>query len=125
MKIITIIFRTLLGLFLLHAGLEYFFHYMPAQPAPTGDVKVFMDGLMASKYLMPLVKVLEILCGLSFVSNKFVRLSAIVLLPISINIILINIFMMPSAIAFGAFVLIGNLFLVFKNWGAYNQIFRA
>lgn len=125
MKIITIIFRTLLGLFLLHAGLEYFFHYMSAQPAPTGDVKIFMDGLMASKYLMPLVKVLEILCGLSFVSNKFVRLSAIVLLPISINIILINIFMMPSAIAFGAFVLIGNLFLVFKNWGAYNQIFRA
>lgn len=125
MKIVTIVLRTLLGLFLLNAGLDYFFHYGPTPPPAVGDAKVFFDGLMASKYLMPFVKVLEILCGLTFVSGKFDRLGAIVLLPISINIILINIYLVPSAIPFGAFVLLGNIFMIYKHWATFKDILKS
>ncbi|HRG18482.1 MAG TPA: DoxX family protein [Flavobacterium lutivivi] len=123
MKIATIVVRVLLGLFLLFASVTYFLKTMP-EPAFTGNMKTFSDGLVASGYLMGLAKLVELLCGLSFVTGKFVRLFAIVLLPVSLNILLINIFMMPEGITIAAVLFIGNLFLIYKNWDSYKEILK-
>ncbi len=71
MKITTIIIRTLIGLLMLFASISYFFHLMP-EPEQTGNMKIFSEGINASKYLMPLVKIVELVCGLSFVTGKYV-----------------------------------------------------
>ena len=70
MKIVTIVFRVLIGLFLLFASITYFFP-MGEQPAPTGEMATVFAGFMATKYLMPLAKAIELLSGLSYVSGKF------------------------------------------------------
>ena len=124
MKITSIIIRVLLGALLLFASLSFFFHLVPELEA-TGNMKIFNEGLMASGYLMTLVKIVELLCGLSFVTGKFMKLSAILFMPISINILLVHIFMMPEGIPVALFVFLGNLFLLYKNWDSYKKLFTA
>jgi len=70
MKIVTIIIRSLIGLLLLFASISYFLHLFP-EPPLTGNLKIFNDGIKASGYLMPLVKTIELTCGLSFIIGKF------------------------------------------------------
>ncbi len=125
MKIVTIIVRVLIGLLLLFASVSYFYMYFTdsfPKPEMSEDLKMFMDGLEASKYLMPLVKALELLCGLAFVSGKFVKLANIVILPITVNILLVHIFLDPASIPAALFLFLGNLFLIYRNWDSYKNI---
>lgn len=124
MKIATIIVRTLIGLLLLFASLSYFFKF-GEQPTPTGDMKTVMLGFIATKYLMPVAKFVELICGLSFVTGKFIKISAIILVPITLNILLINVFLMPEGTPIAAALLLGNVFLIYRNWDSYKELFVA
>jgi putative oxidoreductase len=123
MKIVTIVFRVLIGLFLLFASITYFFP-MGEQPAPTGDMATVFAGFMATKYLMPLAKVVELLAGLSYVSGKFMKLFNLVLLPVSLNILLLNIFPSQEALPIAAVLFLGNLFFIYKDWDSYKEIVK-
>ncbi len=124
MKIAIIIIRTLIGLLLLFASLSYFFKFSE-QPLATGNLKIFMDGIMASGYLMPLAKAVELICGLSFITGKFMKITAVILFPITLNILLINVFMMPEGIPIAAVLFTGNVFLIYCNWDSYKYLFTA
>lgn len=123
MKIATIIIRTLIGLLMLFASVTYFFKLMP-EPEMTGNMKVFTDGITASVYLMPLAKIVELVCGLCFVSGKFMKIASLVLLPVSINIFFINVFLAPEGIPIVAFLLLGNMFLIYRNWESYKPLLK-
>lgn len=126
MKIATLIVRILVGGLLLFASLSYFFKF-GEQPAPVGDMKTLMDGFMASKYLLPLAKSVELIAGLTIISGKFMKIGTVILVPVTLNILLINVILMPeligNTIAAGLFV--GNLFLIYTNWDSYKGIFTA
>ncbi len=125
MKIATIIIRTLIGALLLFASISYFVGFNQEDEKPTGVLATFMTGVMASTYLMPLAKIVELICGLSFISGRYVTLFSLVLLPVSLNILLIHAFMEPKEIGIGLFLLLGNLFLIYKNWNNYKTVFTA
>lgn len=124
MKITTIIVRSLLGLFLLFASITYFFPIAPT-PAFTGKMKLFFDGISATGYLLTLAKWVELLCGLSFVLNKFTRLFAVILMPVSLNILLIATFMMPEGVPVAAVLFLGNVFIMYTNWDSYKEMLKA
>ena len=124
MKIATFIVRILIGILLLFASLSYFFKF-GEQPAPVGDMKTVMAGFMATKYLLPLAKSIEFICGLSFITGKFIKISAIILVPITLNILLINVFLMPEGIPIATALFLGNLFLMYGNWHSYKGLFVA
>lgn len=123
MRIFTIIVRVLVGLLLLFASITYFFHLAPV-PEAQGDVKKYNDGLAASVYLMPLVKTIELLCGLSFVTGFYVPFFAILILPVSINAFLFHLFLAPEAIGGAAFLLLGNIYLLYVNRSHYSAVFK-
>ncbi|MGL2964436.1 DoxX family protein [Flavobacterium sp. RSB2_4_14] len=122
MKIVTIIIRTLIGLFLLFVSIGFFLKLFP-EPVTTGDFKAFQVGLIASSYLMPLAKSVELLCGLSYVSGKYVTLANIVILPVTLNILLINYFMTPDNLPIAGLLFLGNLFMIYRYWSNYKTIF--
>ncbi|WP_264564660.1 DoxX family protein [Flavobacterium sp. N3904] len=124
MKIATIIIRSLIGLLLLFASISYFLHLFP-EPPLEGNMKIFNDGIKASGYLMPLVKIVELLCGLSFITGKFNKLSFILLMPISINILFTHICLAPEGIPVAAFLFVGNIFLIYTKWDSYKGLFEA
>lgn len=119
MRIATIIVRVLLGLLLLFSSIAYFFHLFP-EPELSGDMKTFNEGLAASKYLIPLVKIIELLCGVAFVSGKFIKLANIVFLPVAVNILLTHIFLAPEGLMVAAFVFLANIFLIYRYWDSYK-----
>jgi putative oxidoreductase len=124
MRIATIIVRVLLGLMFLFASCYYFFG--PPPPMPTGGaIKTFNDGLAASGYMMNLVKTIELLCGLAFVTGFFVQLANIVILPITVNILMVHAFMMPEGLPMAVTLFAANLFLIYAYRSRYAAIFTA
>jgi putative oxidoreductase len=123
MKIATIIVRVLIGLLLLFASVSFFLKLAPEQVA-TGNFKAFQIGLVASSYLIPLAKAVELLCGLSYVTGKYVTLANILILPITVNILFINYFMTPEGLPIAIPLFLGNLFLIYRYWENYKSVFR-
>jgi putative oxidoreductase len=124
MKIVTIIIRSLIGLLLLFASTSYFLHLFP-EPPLSGNMKLFNDGIKASGYLVPLVKIIEFTCGLSFITGKFNKLAYILLMPITVNIFCTHIFLAPEGTPLASFLLLGNLFLIYSKWDSYKDLFTA
>lgn len=124
MKIATIVIRTLIGALLLFASSAYFFKF-GEQPKPSGAMKTVMDGFVATTYLLPLAKAVELICGLSFITGKFMKISAVILVPITLNIMLIHAFLEPDEILIGAGLFLGNLFIIYTNWNSYKNLFEA
>ena len=122
MKIATIIVRVLIGLLLLFASVSFFLKLAPEQVA-TGNFKAFQIGLVASSYLIPLAKAVELLCGLSYVTGKYVSLANILILPITVNILFINYFMAPEGLPIAIPLFLGNLFLIYRYWENYKSVF--
>ncbi|MCC9018974.1 MULTISPECIES: DoxX family membrane protein [Flavobacterium] len=122
MKIATIIVRVLIGLLLLFASLSFFFKLAP-EPETTGDFKAFNMGLVASTYLLPLAKSIELLCGIAFVTGRYVTLANILILPITVNILFINYFLNPNGLPLAVLLFLANLFLIYRYWDNYKSIF--
>jgi len=124
MKIASIIIRSLIGLLLLFASISYFLHLFE-EPPLTGNMKIFNDGIKASGYLIPLVKIIELTCGLSFITGKYNKITFILLMPISVNILCTHLFLAPEGIPVASFVFLGNIFLLYTKWDSYKGLFTA
>lgn len=124
MKIAVIVVRILIGLLLLFASVVVLFKLMP-QPEMTGSAKVFNDGIVAAVYLMPFIKITELLCGLAFISGRFVTLATVVIFPITLNILLYHIFVVPEGLPVALFLIFGNLFLAYYYRKNYQALFAV
>lgn len=124
MKIAIIIIRTFIGLLFLLASVAYFLNLVP-QPELTGKMKIFSEGLAASGYLMPLVKTIELLCGIAFVSGRFVSLAVVLIAPVAVNILLINAFLAPEGLPIALPLFLGLLFLAYVYRKNYEPLLAA
>lgn len=124
MKIASIIIRVLMGLMFAFASIAFFFKLVDA-PEQTGSVKIFNDGIAASIYLMPTVKVFELLCAIAFLSGKFVPLATIVIFPITLNILLLHVFLQPEGLPIAILLMVGNLFLAYYYRARYKTVLAA
>lgn len=124
MKITAVVLRTLMGLLFLFASITYLFKLITPPPM-TGAIKIFNDGLEASRYLMPTVKVIELLCGLAFVTGKFNPLAVLVIFPIVVNIVCINFLLSPEGIPVAIFLIIAETFLIYYHRDSYRPLLKA
>ncbi len=123
MKNATMIFRILLGFIYLVFGLDYFLHFIPYQPMHTGNAASFKEGLKASGYFYPMIKSIQILGGISLLINRYAPFSAVVLFPISLNVLLFHTILVPSGWLMGVFLIVPNLFLGYVYRRYYNGMF--
>lgn len=128
MKIINVIVRLLLGAMYVFASIAYFFFMDPSKMPPMeGDVLKVNEGFGAMGYLFPLVKSLELICGLALVTGFFVPLAAVVIFPITINIFLYHAFLTPTAdqLIVPALMVIANIYLLYAKRDHYKGLFAA
>ncbi len=124
MKIAVVVVRILLGALFVFASVVVLFKLGPQQ-VPTGATKTFMEGVAATGYLLTLIKVTELVCGLAFIIGRFVPLATVIIFPISLNIFLLHAFAAPEGLPAGLFVLLANLFLAFAYRKHYSGLFVA
>ena len=125
MKIAIIIVRTLVGLMFLFASVTYFLNVAPPAPEFTGNTKAFMDGLGASGYILPVAKVFELLCGLAFISGRFVALAVVLIFPIVLNILFINAIHLPDGLPIAIALFLAVLFLAYSEREKYAPLLEA
>lgn len=122
MKIAIVIIRVLLGLMYLFASVVYFIKYVPEAPQLSADQITFMAGVTASVYLMPLIKVTELVCSVLLLIGRTAPLAAIIIFPVTINIFFYHAFLGPKQLPMVAVMLIFNLFLLFAYHKKYLPI---
>lgn len=88
--------RLLLGLVFVVFGLNFFLHFLPMPPID-GPAAAFFGGLVASGYLLPTVKVIEVVAGAALLGNRFVPLALTLLAPIIVNIVAFHTVTAPGA----------------------------
>lgn len=121
MKVAVIIVRMLMGILFLVSVIGFFFKLMP-QPELQGNAELFVTGLGASGYLMPVVKVIELLCALAFLSGRFLPLATVVIFPVTVNILLFHGFLAPEGMIIPILLFTGNLFLAYAFRKSYQPL---
>ncbi len=124
MKIAVIIVRVLLGLMFLFSSIVVLFNLMP-QPELKGGAKLFMEGLIASHYFLPLLQITQLLCGMAFIIGRFVPLATVVIFPVILNITLYHAFVAPEGLPIAIVLLLANLFLAFAYRKNYATLVAA
>ena len=124
MRIAMIIVRTLMGLVFLFASIVVLFKLVP-KPELTGAVKVFNEGLDSVRYFMPLLKVTELLCGLAFVTGRYVPLATVVIAPIIVNIICFHAFVDRTGLPVAIFLVLANAFVAYYYRRSYDGLLKT
>lgn len=125
MKTTVLVSRLLLGFLYLVFGLDYFLHFIPYQPLHTGKTGAFIAGLKGIGYFYPMIKTIQILGGLSLLINRYAPFSAVVLFPISLNVLLFHTILVPSGWLMGVFLILPNLLLGYGYRKYYEGMFVA
>ena len=116
--------QILAGLMLVVFGLNKFLNFIPMPPA-SAEMGAFMGALFATGYFMKLVAIVEIVAGLSFITNKFTALMAVVVLPVMINATLAHLFLDPSGVGGAAVLSVFIILIMIAHKDAYSKILSS
>ncbi len=123
MKIAVIVVRVLLAAMYIYASVIFFFNLMPKEmPAMSAAQTTFMSGVMASVYLMPLIKATELISGILLLINRTAPLAAVIIFPVTLNIFLYHAFLGPKDLPMVSAMLLLNLFLFYAYRSRYLPI---
>ncbi len=117
------IIQIILGLILIIFGVNKFIGFMPALELPEGAAN-FIDALVKTGYMFPLIGIGEVIVGLLLVFNKWVAFALILLAPIAVNMILFHLKLAPGGIGPAALVTTLNVVLIYANWDKYKSLFN-
>jgi uncharacterized membrane protein YphA (DoxX/SURF4 family) len=116
--------RILLGLIFFVFGLNGFFHFLP-QPPMSGPAADFLGALVATGYMLPLIKGTEVVGGALLLSGRYVPLALTLLAPVIVNIFAFHLFLAPSGLALPAVVVALEIFLARSFWSAFANVVRS
>ena len=123
MKIAMYIVRTLMGLLFIFSSVTYLTGLI--QPPPMeGPIKEFNEGLAASGYFMPLLKITELICGILLLSGRFVPLALVILAPIVVNIFFVHLTIAREGLPIAVIVVSMELFLAYYYRDAFAPLFK-
>ena len=88
----TKIVRFLLGILLVIFGFNKFIELIPS-PAMPENAANFIKSLVDTGYILPVVGAFEIFIGILLLAKRWVPFALILLAPISLNILLFQIFL--------------------------------
>ncbi len=111
--------RVLLGLIFVVMGLNGFFGFLSMPPMPLGAAE-FMAALEATGYMMPLIKITEVVGGLMLLSGRYVPLGLVLLAPGIVNIALFHAVLAPTGLVMALVLVALEVYLAYS----YRDVFR-
>ncbi|MCB1139019.1 MAG: DoxX family protein [Leptospiraceae bacterium] len=124
LKIVVIVLRSLMGLIFIASSVVVLFGLVEPPEDMPERVKTFQAGMEATGYMLYLIKIVELLCGILLVSGLYVALSAVIIFPITLNIFLYHVFVLPDGLPVAIFLLAVNLILAYVHRESYRPLFQ-
>lgn len=124
MKRVLPVLSVLLGLLLLHGGLNKFFNYMPVPEDLPEAIARDNAALMEIIWLLPLIASAEILGGILILFPKTRALGAIVILPVFLGILLTHFFVAPESLLLALLIGAVLLWILYENRQKYYSLFH-
>ncbi len=116
--------RFMLGGVYVLFGLNYFFSFMPMDALEREAAIRFMDGLHGSRYFFPFLKTVEVVMGLLLISGFYSALALIILMPVTLNIFLFNLFLNPTSLPLALIMMIAHLYLAWVHKPYYKGLLK-
>ena len=120
MKKITFLSRVILGAIFLIFGINSFRGFIDP-PVPPKAAMPFLEGLFSTGYFFPLLKFIEMVCGLLLLSGYFVPLALVCLAPIIINIFFFHLFLDLTGLPLAIIMVTMEVFLIFFSYREHLQ----
>jgi uncharacterized membrane protein YphA (DoxX/SURF4 family) len=114
----------ILGLIFVVFGLNGFFHFIPNPPAAE-PMTAFMTALGETAYFMIVVKLVEVASGLMILTGRFLPLGLILLAPVSVNILLVHVFLDRSGLPIAIVIILLQLFLAWAYRDSYRDVLQV
>lgn len=116
--------RTLLAIIFIPSAFVSFF-VPPAEMGMSDAAATVVENFWATGYLMHAVKAIELLAGLAFLSNRFVKLALVLIAPILFNILLLAVFTSTSGLPV-SMVLTGLWgYMVWYHYEGFKPLLKA
>jgi riboflavin transporter len=111
----------------LASGLNHYLTFVPDIMPRGPAIAVTFMGVLLQTHLYDMVKVMEILCGLSLLTGLFMPLALAMEMPVSIIVCFLSLFIAPTArsIYTGPREVVMNGFLLTMYWGYFRPVFFA
>jgi hypothetical protein len=109
-------------------GAIYFFNgalpwtHLVVLPMPNPRAGAILTALSDTGIVMQVVKILEMLCGVFLLANRFVPLALLILFPLTVFISIVDLILDPNPLAIlgGGFLLIANVALMLSCLAYYR-----
>lgn len=120
-----IVTRYILGLLFFIFGAAGLFNLIPPPADLPQDMLTFMSGMMVTKYFFPFLKLTETICGLLLLLGIAPALALIILAPITLNIVLVHLFLTPgpSNLVIPLVILVLHAISATYYWPVYAPLF--
>ena len=115
---VQLVVRLLLGLMLVVFGLNGFLQFMP-MPEMSAEAGAFMGALVSTKFYFPVIKSIEIIAGIAFLTNKKVAFAAVMVFPVMVAAFLFHLGLDIGGIGGAAAALTFNIVLLVNNKEKY------
>jgi putative oxidoreductase len=123
-----IVVRTAMGLLFIFGSLVYFFGFIQAPPMEPGSVvEKFNTGLASTGYFFPVLKSVELICGILFVIGRAVPFATVLIAPVIVNIALWHFLADRTSPGpyIATFLVIANCLVAWYYRDAYKPLFTA
>jgi putative oxidoreductase len=124
MKIAATIARILLGVIFIFFGSNILFPFLPHPPMPPGPMADYSNALLVTHYILP-IGIIQVVCGILFLFNRFVPLALTMIAPVIVNILLFHATMAPSGIGPGLLVTVLWFVVFYRDRSAFYGLFQA
>ena len=94
-------------------------------PEVTPQMGEYMCALLKVGFLFPIIAIIEIIAGISFILNKYAALFSIVVFPIMLNAFLAHLFLDPAGIGGAAVVTLALVIVMLRYKNRYIEIFKV
>lgn len=111
--------RIILGLMFLILGLNGILHFV--RMPPTGDAAAWYSVAGMHQW-MNFVAVVELICGVLLLVNRFVPLALVLLAPTIMNIFLFRAVLWPTGAGIAILALILEIFLLAVYWKSFRPL---
>lgn len=96
-------------------------------PSVADRAEAFHDAIFQSGYMIPSVLSVYFIAGVAFLFNRFVPLAAVLLLPVSLNILMFHAFMNPNvrSLSIAGALFAANCVMIFRYRNVFLPILRS